>query len=383
MPGFDPSSLATDPSAQAPPDPASSLQAQNPDLSGQSQQQPQQQQAPQQDQGPPQPPQQPKPQGGIVKQLLTNFFSGAGDAMLTHVGLPTPYEQAQTEYKSKLLAYNSQQINQLKQAQAALAQAKAGTAEQQPTTAATVANIKNIPALANMGLRPDGTPMGDDEMSPALKSKVALQRSLSDVASAKADLESAQNDPNSPLFKEKQREYNGKLALLNKQLQVKATATAGKGSLLDQPTAQRANKADLAVNIQQNVGDLKNLIDSEPDLFGKIAGRFTTAAQMIGSNDPVIAKVGIAVHNAALANNSIHGIRSAQGAEATERILLNHFLNGPGATKAALDEMSRSANTFVDAAKLGKRAPTGNAPTLQPTHRYNLQTGKIEAIGGG
>src|SRR5882724_1662699 len=107
MPGFDPSSLATDPSQdqnQTPPDPTQQLEQQTvSNIQGAHPQQPnpnqQQQQTP--DQGPPQPPQMPRPQGGMIKQFLTNFFSGAGDSMMHHVGLQTPYEQAQTDYRDK------------------------------------------------------------------------------------------------------------------------------------------------------------------------------------------------------------------------------------------------------------------------------------------
>lgn len=39
--------------------------------------------------------QQPPASGGRIKQLLGNFFSGMGDSMMTHAGLPTPYDQQQ------------------------------------------------------------------------------------------------------------------------------------------------------------------------------------------------------------------------------------------------------------------------------------------------
>src|SRR5215467_1397267 len=35
-----------------------------------------------------------------VKGFLSNFFQSAGDAMLTHVGLPTPYQQRQTDLQN-------------------------------------------------------------------------------------------------------------------------------------------------------------------------------------------------------------------------------------------------------------------------------------------
>lgn len=141
------------------------------------------------------------------------------------------------------------------------------------------------------------------------------------------------------------------------RMKVMQRALAAKAAAKNDPTAQRANKADLAVNIQQNVDDMKKLIDAEPDLFGQIAGHYTTFQQMIGSDNPHISVIGIAAHNAALANNSIHGIRSAEGAKATEQMIINKFRNGPEATKAVLDEMARSSGTFIKSAQLGKSAP--------------------------
>lgn len=140
MGGFNPLAAQMDnPAAQdvpgaAPPDPTQQLEQQSQsNIAGAHPQQPQQQ-APLDpaDAPPPQPPSPPRPQGGLIKQLLSNFFAGAGDAMMHHVGLPTPEEQAQQEYHNKLLAYNAQQIAGLRQAQAAFQTAKAGQTENVP-----------------------------------------------------------------------------------------------------------------------------------------------------------------------------------------------------------------------------------------------------------
>lgn len=151
MPGFDPSSLQNDqaPDQGAPsPDPTQQLEQQASSNIGAAHPQqgpPQQQQA--QDEGPPQPPVFPKPQGGLIKQFLANFFHGAGNAMMTEVGLPTPEEQAQTEYRNKLLSYNAGQIAQQKQLMAQLAQSKF---EQAQGVMVEPADAAQFPALAGM-----------------------------------------------------------------------------------------------------------------------------------------------------------------------------------------------------------------------------------------
>jgi hypothetical protein len=76
---------------------------------------------------------------------------------------------------------------------------------------------------------------------------------------------------------------------------------------------------------------------------------------MIGSNNPAIARVGVAVHNMALASNGAHGVRSQEAVQETQNEILNHFRNGPEATMAAVDELVGSVQTFREDAQHGKR----------------------------
>lgn len=136
-------------------------------------------------------------------------------------------------------------------------------------------------------------------------------------------------------------------------------ATAGN------PSADRLKRGDLANNVLENTQQIRTLINQNPQLFGKVAGHFTTAQQMIGSDDPAIAQLGVRIHNAALASNGAHGLRSQEAVAQTESMLLNHFRNSPKATMAGLDALDDSVKTFVDAAHHGKRAqPTSDV--MQP-----------------
>jgi hypothetical protein len=121
------------------------------------------------------------------------------------------------------------------------------------------------------------------------------------------------------------------------------------------PTSMRLKQSDLAHNVVSNAADINAVIDQRPDLFGKLQGRGTTVQQMIGSDDPDIARLGVMFHNIALASNGAHGLRSQEAVTQTENDLLNHFRNGPAATKAALSAMTGSMQTFIDAADRGKR----------------------------
>jgi hypothetical protein len=127
-------------------------------------------------------------------------------------------------------------------------------------------------------------------------------------------------------------------------------------------TSDRLKRSDLANNVIENTGAIRDLITKNPNLFGKVAGRFTTASQMIGSNDPAISALGVRIHNAALASNGAHGLRSAEAVTQTENELLNHFRNSPKATLAGLDALDDSVKTFIADAKLGKKAGGGASP---------------------
>jgi hypothetical protein len=72
---------------------------------------------------------------------------------------------------------------------------------------------------------------------------------------------------------------------------------------------------------------------------------------MIGNNDPDISALGNEVHNIAMANSGVHGFRSQEGVEETEKNILNSFKNGPQAVAGALLANVKSVQTFIDNAR--------------------------------
>ncbi len=130
-------------------------------------------------------------------------------------------------------------------------------------------------------------------------------------------------------------------------------------------TSQRLNKSDLSQNVQLNAKRAIKMIEDNPELFGKVAGRYTNVRQMAGSGDQAIIDLGIEVHNMAVASAGIHGQRGQAAVEAYEKDILNKFHNSPAATISGLNELSGSVQTFIDDAKAGKHAaPTpGTTPS--------------------
>lgn len=140
-------------------------------------------------------------------------------------------------------------------------------------------------------------------------------------------------------------------------------------------TGQRLNKADLAQNVQLNVRHAVDLIKANPELFGRVSGRYTHVREMAGSSDPAIRQLSIDLHNVAIASAGIHGMRSHAEVEATEDALLNHFKDSPEATIAGLGDLSNSVQTFIDAAGSGKKV----APTPQTEQEKKAAAAKPAA----
>jgi hypothetical protein len=126
-------------------------------------------------------------------------------------------------------------------------------------------------------------------------------------------------------------------------------------------TAMEKNKAELGENIAGNANAVASIIMKRPDILGAVAGKFTSAEQMIGNNDPDISALGTRIQNIAKANAGIHGLRSNEGIIQTETMILNNFKNGPKAVIGALKATTGSAQTFVDNAR----------PNTYKTHSKN------------
>ncbi len=313
-------------------------------------------------------------------------------------------EQAQSKEMKAAQIATEQQKPELKEQAAELAQQK-------------LENAQNA-LLRKQQLKVDAAghqvPLTYEELTPQEQGAYDLQQAKSNAQNSIAALKQAQADPNSPASKlvlEKAKAEAKKLDIAAQRLGIEsdkykadylgvdhdgnplagAQTTAegksvgvkvGKGN---EATAQRLNKADLSQNVQLNAAKASKMIKDNLDLFGKVQGRFTNAAQLIGTDDEDLVRLGIAVHNMAVASAGIHGQRGQAAVEAYEKDILNKFHNSPEATIAAMDELSGSVQTFIDDAKAGKKvAPTpkeveqvnAGIPN-DATHTYKDKSGKI------
>jgi hypothetical protein len=118
-------------------------------------------------------------------------------------------------------------------------------------------------------------------------------------------------------------------------------------------SADEKKKAELSENVVFNSNSIASTLARRPDLVGKVAGRFTSLDQMAGTNDPDITAIQQDMHNIAMANVGIHGMKANDAVHDVEKNILNNFKNGPQAIGGALQAGAKSVQTFIDNARPG------------------------------
>lgn len=279
----------------------------------------------------------------------------------------------------------------------------------------SIAGDKNTIAMRKQGLKPNPNdpngapvPIGYDDMSPSEQAHYDLLQSQKDATDARAALDKSKNDPNSPAYQAAigrlrvaQQNANtalGRLGLEKDKYKADYFGTDAQGNALPGATiddqgrpvgprlanaakipADRLKRGDLASNAISNLDDIAGMVNSNPGLFGKASGRFTTVREMMGSDEPAIREIAIAAHNYALASAGVHGTRSAGAVEKTENELLNHWKDGDTAVLGGISQAKKSLQQFVDNQHLGNKAipakgktPVPPAKTAAPASNYGF-----------
>lgn len=116
-------------------------------------------------------------------------------------------------------------------------------------------------------------------------------------------------------------------------------------------SADEKKKAELSENVVFNANNIASILQRRPDLVGKVAGRFTTLDSLAGTNDPDLTSLQQDMHNIAIANVGIHGMRANDAVHDVEKNILNNFKNGPRAIGGGLQSTANSVQTFIDNAR--------------------------------
>jgi len=260
--------------------------------------------------------------------------------------------------------------------------------------------------LAKAGYKQDddGTivPMDYDEMSPAQQSSYDLKNAQRQLAvttmglrDAQTDFEKMRGDPNSvqnqqiaqrlQVAKQAQDRMTGMMGAMQERADAQMiNAKAGAygvgmdnqplpGAMLTEqgqpvgshfqanvrPTGTQRAKGNMAESADQQINDMKGIIDKRSDIFGPAAGRTTDFTVWLGSQDPDAQRFRAARTIAGDHLAGTFGGRSEAALSALDSAI-GHFKDNPKAVAAGLDQLQEANHLFLKAGKV--HTVGGNQP---------------------
>lgn len=258
-------------------------------------------------------------------------------------------------------------------------------------------------------------PLRYEEMSPTQQAVSDLKNAQQEQAEATAALRQAQNDPSSPTFKLAQGRLDvarrnaqtaiGRLGLSGQQFELRAHGTengqALAGSMIDdegkpvgtafqgnvRPTGQERNKGDMAFSAEEQLGDIKSIMQKHPDLFGPGFGQASKFRQWLGSEDPDAQRFLSARTIAADHLAGTFGGRSEAALDALDSAI-GQFKDNPAAAIAGIDQLTKANTRFEKAGTVrttGSKPPTAGAPAgvqalTDGGVTYHIPSDQVEAF---
>lgn len=308
---------------------------------------------------------------------------------------------------------------QLHQAQSALAQEKQNEVEDfhhateqnnQDKVKATLAQHGFAQDEANPGqLRP----LRYEEMSPTQQAVTDLKSAQQEQAEATAALKKAQNDPSSPTYRQAQERINvakqnasvamQRLGLSEQQFEMRSRGTSNgvalPGAMIDdegqpvgtafqgniRPTGTERNKGDMATSADEQLTDIKSIMQKHRNFFGPGYGQTEAFKNWIGSEDPDAKRFLNARTIAADHLAGTFGGRSEAALTALDNAI-GQFKDNPDAAIAGIDQLTKANSRFERAGTVrsagSNAAPTGGAPAGTQTFTdggvtYHIPTGQV------
>lgn len=265
-------------------------------------------------------------------------------------------------------------------------------------------------ALAHNGFKhgPDGVsivPLEYGEMSEQQQAVHDLQASRKELADASAEYKKAQT-ANAPALMELQKRRidnanhtaqiaERRLGLSEQQFGLKVggapESEAHPGQLVDdngktvgtafqgnvRPTGLERTKADMAKSAQEQIADMRSIIQKRPDVFGPFAGRKTDLEVWLGSQDPDAQRFRAAETVAADHMAGMFGARSPAVVKDLKDAI-GHFKDNPAAALAGIDQVEKATHVFTKAGTVNTAKP--NAPA---TPKVYTQANVDAAVAAG
>jgi len=180
---------------------------------------------------------------------------------------------------------------------------------------------QNSQQLRKLGLKTDTSgqivPVAYEEMSPQEQAVHDLKESQKEAQDARAQLDIAKSDPNSPLYQQTLRrlqvaEQNSRnaaarIGLSNAQFQNKLQEQE-----LIKPSGQTQSRASAAQAAMDLIPKLQEAVKAHGDQLGPIVGRLNRGELAIGNVPPDIAQLYTEMESFNALQPAIHGFRSAE-----------------------------------------------------------------------
>lgn len=171
-----------------------------------------------------------------------------------------------------------------------------------------------------------------------------------------------------------QRDDTGKVVMFNSKTGETKDAPAGLKPKGEQATADEKRRADLAVNMKENLDTLEDIVRRRPELFGPGAGWLTAARGYTGlGSDPDIAALRSVREYLGMASVGAHAMRNAQHVGTAADAVMNGYRSDPATMMGAIKAARKSLETFQqDVSRGGAPATTQAAPQKQKSENDPL-----------
>jgi len=200
-------------------------------------------------------------------------------------------------------------------------------------------------------------PIPDSQLSPAQKQARDLTDSVMKLNEAKAAVEAAKNDPNSPQFKLAQERLNQEMANMQRQTEAMGLHEAEfqnkvQEQNLVKPSGQTVSRADAAGAALAQLPGLEDAIRKNGANLGPIMGRIKKGEIAIGDVDPETAKLYSTLESFYSQQPAIHGFRNAEFVKDFDTFIGNLSTNpdaviaGLEGLKPTLEAVEKSGRTY-------------------------------------
>ncbi len=114
------------------------------------------------------------------------------------------------------------------------------------------------------------------------------------------------------------------------------------------PTGQERNKADMATSAEEQLNDIKSIVQKRKDIFGPVEGRKTDFTVWLGSEDPDAKRF---LNARTIAGDHLAGTFGGRSEPALAALdaAIGHYKDNPAAILAGLDQLNKANKTFIKA----------------------------------